>query len=394
MKSKQLEKSENASIIEAGSSGLYKKLCDQFGREEVSMMKALLAPKFSEMQFVQVLYLARANNVHPLKNQCFFYLAKDKMTGGTTVVFMIGIDGFRARANGRLKLLEFSAVCENDDFEWDHVAGRPARHVSRAKDRGKVLAGWGRVQTAGMIKPISLNKIKAEWIKDTGAIFHETMSAHMMEVTIERNLYKVGTPDVLPGVSTPEEWGARIIGGKLSTDPDVDAEEEKDKDLPVAIPGDQRKVFEADVRVFMARLGLERNEARWDKIEKILGRKVPGKKLGNIPDWDLIRCHAALKEQANSKEGIKTVEVVEAIPEGVETQAADSEAKAEDTETKSENPKTPEKKDICETCHGEIPAVWGETLTRFKATLRECAPCYRTQHEEPVQISTSEEAPA
>lgn len=385
MSSSQIAKRQENSVIQnVGCEGLYEKLCTVYGREEVGMMKSHLADDFSDAEFVQALYLAKANGVNPLKKQCFFYIATSRRDGKRTVVFMVGIDGFRARAkDAKIPLLEAHAVCENDDFEWDQIKGVPSIHRCKATGRGKVVAGWGRAQAPWMVQPFSMFKTASEWLEGKKSVFHREMETHMMEVTIERNLYKIVAPDVLPGATTPEEWGGRIIDGKLSMDPSQAAGPPTEKDEAISITKDERDLLIKDIRLFMDRLGIEREDARWDKLEKTMDRKlINGKKWGSIPDWDITLIHSKLQEESQKKDGPKEAEVItpEEVPQEVSTQKKD------------EEPTGDQVKDLCETCHGEIPAVWGATLTRFKATMRECQPCYQSQHKEPVQVQKKDES--
>lgn len=373
--SQMVSKEEHSIVKNVGCEGLYKKMCDHYGTEEVGMMKATIANNFSDAEFVQALYLAKANGLNPLKRQCYFYMANSKY-GGRTIVFMVAIDGFRARAKAaRIPLLEAKAVHEKDDFEWDAVAGIPSIHKAKASDRGRVIAGWGRIRAPWMEKPFSMFKDRDEWLEDTGSNFHTEMSSHMMEITIERNLYKVGAPDVLPGAHTPEEWGGRIIDGQLSMDPKAAADPPKDGDK-ITITKDEKLLLITDIRLFMDRLDIKRDDARWAKLEEVLDRKLLQKKMASIPDWDLTRIHSKLQDESQEAMGVKPAEVItpEQVPTNLETEKTDEESKPTEII------------DPCQTCHAEIPKEWGETLTRFKSKIRECQPCYRTEHEEPVQV--------
>lgn len=375
------------SIVKSqGCVGLYRKLCKHYGEEEVGMVKSLMAPNFSDMEFVQALYMAKINGVNPLKKQCYFYMAKNRETGERTLVFVVAIDAFRARAMKRgLLEMKARAVCEGDQYEWNADEGRPNRHVYGLQKRGKVLRGWGRIKVKGMETAIALEKDADEWLDGADSWFHKTMAAHAMEITIERQMYRIVVPDVLSGAHVPEEFGGRVIGGELSMDPKMEAGPPKE-DRPAALTMEGRERLWGDLRVFFDKLGIDRNKSRWAQMGRIVGKDFSHYDKGRLMDWDLIEIHSTLETELHGNDKATDVEVVR--PELIKPDGdPDPDPKApkggaptvETTENKTEKeddapslkPEHP-----CEDCGQEVPEDWRDTLKKFKATKQQCAPCY------------------
>jgi hypothetical protein len=371
------ERPSGESIIQqVGVEGVYQKMCKAFGTEEVGLAKLTCAPTMSDKDFIHGMWLAHQNGVNPLKRECFFYMANSKH-GGKTLVFMVAIPAFRARAKkSGMTVIQARAVCDGDDFEWDHVKGQPLRHVSPKKDRGRVVSGWGRIKTAVMEEPTAIFKDAKEWLDDASSHkpsqFHLDMGQHMMEITIERQMIQMVCPDVFPGAYTPEDFGGRVVGGELSMDPDKEPRgHDEEESGPLTM--DERELMVKDLPIFLDRLGIKRQAARWAKLDKVLGRRITGRNPRNLTDWDLRKVHDALREESLAP----GTEVI--VPEIVEPgDGAGAEAAADkDAPAKPEPEEKPKAvKDPCETCKGEIEEWWGVQLTRFRATKRECRPCY------------------
>jgi len=159
----QIEQSKSEELVPEDSPmrRIYETLCGHFGHGEMEFVKSSILPNGTVQEFIGLMYLAKANGVNPLKKECYLSIFMPKSgwnKGKRLPVFMVGIDGFRARSAGYGVVgIRTCAVCEHDEFEWDHLAGKPIRHISAKTNRGKVVSGWGILELKGK-KPLVIYK--------------------------------------------------------------------------------------------------------------------------------------------------------------------------------------------------------------------------------------------
>ena len=226
------------------------------------------------------------------------------------------------------------------------------------------MSGWGVLELKGR-KPLAIYKKAEEFIKtgEYASFFHTSMGTHMMEVTLERHLYKMGCPGMLTGAVTPEEFGATISGGELSVEPGVLPSNTSEGTGGIALGRDQRLGLVQQLRLAFEKLGVNRNAARWARIESIIERKITSRDLLTLDDGELMKAHDEMTAEAKGKDAPLIPEIVA---------AEDGTAGGEGPKVAADDPDAVK----CDDCRKAVDPGWLKILRKYSATKNRCSNCY------------------
>lgn len=181
-------------------------------REQVELIKRTVAKGATDDELQLFLHYCRANKADPFRRQAYFIVREWRDKSGEKrreTVMMIGIDGFRSRAEQQPDFLGITsgAVRDGDEFGVDFGKG-DVTHRAIFPRKGAILGAWARVCRRDRVPYIEWAEMAG--IKDEYGFQWKKDPEGMCKKTVEARAIRHEYPEPFSTTYAFEEFGGYV----------------------------------------------------------------------------------------------------------------------------------------------------------------------------------------